>query len=95
MILRGTAKQLKGSFDKLGMSPLTEITMPDSDVASMSVENFVAYNRAAGRTTGSINIKWLGAAVATFNNHRVEKKENNALSWTASTITLDEESITA
>lgn len=80
---------LKGSLDKVGCSPLTTFNVPNTKAVSLNIENFVAYNRGAGRTTGSLSLPWLGACNATFNGSAVENQQNNSLSWTASTITLN------
>lgn len=80
---------LKGSLDKSGCSPLTILNVPNTKAVSLSIENFVAYNRGAGRTTGTLSLPWLGACKATFNGGDVANQQNNHLSWTATTITLN------
>lgn len=88
--IAGNTTNLKvtGSLDKLGCSPLSGFDSPGPKSISMSIENFVAYNRAFGRTTGSINLRYVGACNATFNGASVVLAENNNLSWDATTITF-------
>ena len=80
---------LKGSLDKAGCSPLTTFSVPGTKTVSLNIENFVAYNRGAGRTTGSLSLPWVGACNCTFNGAAVANQQNNSLSWTANTITLN------
>jgi hypothetical protein len=87
---------MKGSLDKLGMSPITSVVFPSTKNVSISIEAFVAYNRAAERTTGSVDLKWVGSCDATFNGASISvNQEHNYLSWDATTITFNGETITA
>lgn len=79
-----------GSLDKAGMSPLTSnFSTPNTKNVSLNIETFVGYHRAAGRTTGSMSIQYLGACNCTFNGESVTNQADNSLSWTATTITLN------
>lgn len=85
----GIATGLTGSLNKAGMSPLTELNVPNTKEVSLSIETFVANNRAAGRTTGSLSLPYLGGCNCTFNGESVAIQASNSLSWTATTITLN------
>lgn len=87
--LSGVSTGLTGSLNKAGMSPLTEFKVPNTKEVSLSIETFVANNRAAGRTTGSLSLPYLGACITTFNGRAVANQADNSLSWTATTITLN------
>ena len=79
-----------GSLNKAGMSPLTShFSVPNTKNVFLNVETFVGYQRAAGRTTGSLSIQYLGACNCTFNGESVTNRPDNSLSWTATTITLN------
>jgi hypothetical protein len=79
-----------GSLDKAGMSPLTSnFNVPGTKNVSLNIETFVGYQRAAGRTTRSLSIQYLGACNCTFNGESVTNRPDNSLSWTATTITLN------
>ena len=79
-----------GSLNKAGMSPLTSnFNVPNTKNVSLNIETFVGYQRAAGRTTGSFSIQYLGACNCTFNGETVSNRADNSLSWTATTITLN------
>jgi hypothetical protein len=83
-------KAAYGSLDKAGMSPLTSnFSTPNTKNVSLNIETFVGYHRAAGRTTGSMSIQYLGACNCTFNGESVTNQADNSLSWTATTITLN------
>ena len=90
-----TSGNLKGSLDKLGMSALSTISAPATKEVSLSIENLVAKNRVAGRTTGSISLPWVGGCNCTFNGSPVANQQNNSLSWDATTITFNGTTITA
>lgn len=79
-------KNITGSFDNLGKSPLTEIVFPNGkiDTASFNIENFVRNNVAAGRTTYSIsNLAHPGAANTTFKGSLLTNDVtiNYSISW--------------
>lgn len=85
-----------GSLDKAGMSPLsTQFSTPNTKNVSLNIETFVGYHRAAGRTTGSFSLPYLGACNCTFNGESVANLASNSLSWTATTITLNGVTINA
>ena len=59
--------------------------------ASGSIEQFVAAQRAGGRTTfdGTLNLRWLGAkGLVTFNGSTIPNVEAGNLTWTENTITF-------
>lgn len=80
---------LVGSLDKVGYSKPSVLMIPGTQAISLNIERFVAYNRGAGKTTGSLSLPWVGACKCTFNGNNVANKETNTLSWTASTITFN------
>lgn len=93
--LLGTTK-VYGSINKCGMSPLTtQFSTPNTKNVSLNIETFVGYHRAAGRTTGSLSLPYLGACDCTFNGAAVSLQADNTLSWTATTITLNGTTIDA
>lgn len=56
-----------------------------------SIEDFVAEQRAGGRTTFSetLNLKWIGAlGLVTFNGATISNVQDGYITWTASTITF-------
>lgn len=97
LIILGLAKvsNVKGSLDNCGLSPITELIVPDSKDVTLTIENFVANQRSINRTTGSLNISWLGVISCYFNGQLVAAQQDNSLSWTASTITLNGTTIDA
>lgn len=91
--LSGTTT-LIGSLDNLGCSALSTssggMTFPPTKQVSFVVENFVANNRAKGRTTGSYSmLKRIGECNATIYGNIIQVKDSYSLSWTENTITLD------
>lgn len=95
--LLGTSNA-KGSLNNLGFSNITIGSgFPSSKNVTFSIEQFVANNRTAGRTTGSCNnLFHIGRVNATFNGDVIEdKSEAYEISWTATTITFDGVTITA
>lgn len=95
-LIGGNGINMIGSANKLGMSPLTSVVFPGTKNVTFSVETFVAYNRSAGRTTGSLDLGWVGGCNSTFNGQPIAVvKQNNLLSWDATTITLDGVTINA
>lgn len=96
MIRTRDCRNVYGSLNKAGMSPLTtDFSVPNTKNVSLNIETFVSYHRAAGRTTGSMSIGWLGSCNCTFNSASVANQENNSLSWTDTTITLNGTTINA
>lgn len=60
------------------------------------IVDFVANKRLAGVTEGSITAKWLGGdGRVKFNGNTITTQENNTVSWTASTITVNGNTISA
>lgn len=80
---------IKGSLNNFGFSPITSLNAPNTKKVSLNIEQFVANNRTAGRTTGSLSLPWVGACNCTFNGAAVKNQQSNSLSWTATTITFN------
>lgn len=60
------------------------------------VIDFVTNKRAAGVTSGSVTAEWLGGdGRVKFNGNTIQTIQNNTISWTADTITVNGETITA
>ena len=56
-----------------------------------SIEDFVANQRAGGRTTfdGNLNLRWIGAlGTVTFNGAVIANVDNGVITWTENTITF-------
>lgn len=65
----------------------------DNQISSIqgSIENFVANQRAGGRTTfsGNLNLKWIGSlGTVTFNGAVIQNVQNGIITWTYDTITF-------
>jgi hypothetical protein len=91
----GSVKNLKGSLNNLGFSPISILFGPNTKNVSFNIEQFVANSRTAGRTTGSLSLPWIGACNCTFNGAAVVNQNSNSLSWTATTITFNDVTIDA
>lgn len=81
-----------GSLDKIAMSPLTMdgCSFPDTKNVSFRVENFVAYRKEAGETTGTITtLHYIGACNATIFGHTIGLRDSNTISWDANSITVN------
>lgn len=77
----------------LGNLPLTSSVGPQ---VSGSLEQYVASQRAKGRTEGSTSFKWFGDGHNTFNGVEIVSGGTaKTLSWTATTITFDGTTIEA
>jgi hypothetical protein len=85
----GGVTNLIGSMNNLGFSPISYLGGPNTKNVSFNIEQFVANNRTAGRTTGSLSLPYIGACNCTFNGAAVDNQESNSLSWTATTITFN------
>lgn len=84
---------LTGSLDNLGKSDFTPGFLPNTKDVSIDLVNFVNNHRNAGRTTGSMDLRFLGLLTVKVNGVVIPlaSKSNNILAWTADTITLDGE----
>lgn len=89
--LWSTAANSTGTFDDFGVC--TGLTSFKGFHGSGTIEGFVAKQRAASRTTGSVTLQYLGAV--TFNGSTINSGTAKTLSWTANTITFDGTTINA
>lgn len=93
--LRLEAVDIKGELSALGsITTLTTLGFFNSNASGLSnqvtgtVEAFVAAQRTAGRTTGSITVK-TGLSAVTFNGSAIAySSTDRTLSWTADSITF-------
>lgn len=81
---------LSGSLDNLGKCNITSFLSPRTKNVSLDVVKFVNYQRAAGRTTGSLNIREIGYCTVLGNGKvlSVNPAWDTPLNWSASAITL-------
>lgn len=93
LLANGTA--ITGSIESLGECTLLESLTLNGVNVSGTVENFVARQRLAGRTTAQFGILDIGNTNITFNGHLVNTNTSNNFSWTENTITLNGETINA
>lgn len=85
--------RITGDIKNLTM-PLTSMVIYHSNITG-AIEDFVATQRLAGRTTGSCsNGGWWGNTI-TFKGSPISKATADTLSWTATQITCADETITA
>ena len=82
-------------FPRVSTATLGKLTkLVGSNIISSiqgSIEDFVANQRANGRTTfdGTLNLRWIGALhTVTFNGADIANTENGVITWTADTITF-------
>lgn len=73
-LILSNVKNLKGSLNNLGFSPISNLIAPNTKNVSFNIEQFVANNRTAGRTTGSISLPYVGGCACTFNGATVINK---------------------
>lgn len=92
----GKRRGITGALKDIGsLTHITDLQIGDT-VISGSIEEFVAAQRLAGRTTcGQLNVPYIGTTAVTFNGGSITAASNSVLSWTASTITLDGTTISA
>jgi hypothetical protein len=84
---------ISGDIQSLGsIITLENIALRDTSVSG-TIESFVVAQRAAGRTTGSVSGNSAGWGLVTFNGSTTNAK--GAVSWTASTITMNGVTINA
>lgn len=93
LLANGTA--ITGSIESLGECTLLKALTLNNVNVSGTVENFVARQRLAGRTTAQFEILDIGNTNITFNGHVVNTNTQNNFSWTENTITLNGETINA
>lgn len=81
-----------GALDNLGKSNIGSSTIfPKTKTVSIDLVNFVINNRNAGRTTGSVNMRYVGNCVVKANGVVIDAPANqwdNVLEWTADSITF-------
>lgn len=85
-----------GDFGELGrfVNMTTYFLTPVGIIGD--VVDFVANKRLAGITSGSVTAEWLGGdGRIKFNGNTIQTIQNNTISWTADTITVNGETITA
>ena len=91
--------QMGGDFSKLPKS-IREYNQSNASVYSGSIEELVANQRTAGRTTGAIKVIWLktlqqvtfeGKVMANWWSDKGYSKNDGFISWDDSTITVGEE----
>jgi hypothetical protein len=99
-----TALCVKSSYVEQGLwnlgyfKTLTTLNMGNTLRADIkgSIESFVTSKRETGETTGSFTQRYLGAnRKVTWKSEVIGNVENNNISWTATTITYNGETITA
>lgn len=80
---------ISGNIASLGtLTNLTKMELGGTKIGG-TVEEFVARQRGAGRTTcDGITCPYLGNSKVTFNNIAAPNQYNQSLSWTATQITL-------
>jgi hypothetical protein len=88
-------KNLTGTLNNIAFSDLSSFTVPETKDVSIDVVTFVANARTAGKTTGSVNIKFAGSLTVKANGVTLDipVEENNTLAWTADSITFRGEPI--
>ena len=95
----GVRDHVYGSLDNLGKSinnlNWSEGWLPQTKEVSIDLVNFVNNCRSAGKTTGEVNLKDLGALTVKVNGTVIDvvHKANNIVAWTSDSITLDGEPI--
>lgn len=82
-------------FPRVSTAALGKLTslVGNNQISSIegSIEDFVANQRAGGRTTfdGNLNLKWIGAlGTVTFNGDVISNVQDGIITWTADTITF-------
>lgn len=89
----GTSPLITGTIaDLKNITTLENIALYRTQVGG-TIEEFVAGQRAAGRTTGTVSGNSTGWGIVTFDGARTHAK--GAVSWTADTITMDGVTINA
>lgn len=84
---------ISGEIDNLGITTLVSLDVHRTEVGG-TVEGFVAKQRELGNKTGSITFSY-GNSKVTFQGGTSSILTGNTLSWTETTITLGETTITA
>lgn len=87
----GRSNDVFGSLDSLGRNNATIEYLPDTKNVSLDLVNYVNNHRSSGRTTGSVDLPYLGSITVKANGTIIDviKKQHNVLAWTADSITLD------
>lgn len=82
-------------FPRINTSTIGKLTLLEGNnqISSIQgrIEDFVANQRAGGRTTfgGNLNLKWIGSlGTVTFNGAVVSNVDNGIITWTSDTITF-------
>jgi hypothetical protein len=86
-----SASNLTGTLDNMGKSNVTTINnFPNTKAVSIDLVNYVANHRAAGRTTGTQNLKYVGSCTVKANGVVLDipSEGTNTLTWTADSITF-------
>lgn len=96
--LRNISENIYGSLDNLGKSNVQNWTaayFPNTKAVSFDIVNFVNNNRNAGRTTGNINLLYVGQVTVKVNGTTkvIPIEKDNNLTWTKSSITFRGETI--
>lgn len=84
--------KVTGNIDSLELPKISNIALASSGVGG-TIEGLIAKQRAAGKTTGSISGNSAGWGNVTFNGSTTNAK--GAVSWTATTITMNGVTINA
>ena len=88
----GIFNDVYGSLDSLGFSNITNFGyLPNTKNVSIDLVNYVNNHRSSGRTSGSVNLLFVGSITVKVNGtvKEIENKRDNILAWTADSITLD------
>lgn len=83
-----------GELSQLGtLTQLSNLFISTTSITG-TVEDFVEAQRNAGRTEGSIEVPYIGSCVGvSFNGRSIENKSDSVLTWTSTSITLNNEVI--
>lgn len=96
LIFSGNSGEITGNISSLGgLTSLAHLGLGDCPWITGTIEDFVAGQRTAGRTSGSITCYYLHHTQITFNGSALPTAATATLSWTATTITYNGVTITA
>lgn len=91
------SRKLYGDFKWLGLTQVNKfgVCILRTGITG-NIEDFVAVRRDNGHTTGEVTFRYLGdAGKIKFKGVPITNVENNTISWDATTITVNGETITA